>query len=206
MPEAMMNIVYMSWQKLEAGGVYMLPLFLVSSLMFMLILRYVYTHTMLNRSFRNLHRQNSAGSDVDAGLALLLEQYRQSCCPVIEYNMRLREELGNSFLSRLGSGGGAILLCGSVATLLGLLGTVSGMINAFEAIQIYGVGNSKSFAAGISEALLTTQTGLLVGVIGVVAGQIIKRRNIRLQFKLYRYFEKIEAETDEGTEEEGHGA
>ncbi len=48
------------------------------------------------------------------------------------------------------------------APLLGLLGTVSGMIATFDIIEIYGVGNPAMMAEGISEALLTTQAGLVV--------------------------------------------
>jgi biopolymer transport protein ExbB len=46
--------------------------------------------------------------------------------------------------------------------MLGLLGTVSGMVHTFETIQLFGFGNPVLMADGISEALLTTQAGLLV--------------------------------------------
>lgn len=46
--------------------------------------------------------------------------------------------------------------------MLGLLGTVSGMVHTFETIQLFGFGNPVLLADGISEALLTTQAGLLV--------------------------------------------
>ena len=48
--------------------------------------------------------------------------------------------------------------------LLGLLGTVSGMINAFEAIAEKGLGEPTIVAAGISEALITTVSGLSISV------------------------------------------
>jgi len=52
----------------------------------------------------------------------------------------------------------------SIAPLLGLLGTVSGMIKTFDLISYYGVGNPGTLAAGISEALLTTAAGLSVAI------------------------------------------
>jgi biopolymer transport protein ExbB len=52
----------------------------------------------------------------------------------------------------------------AIAPLLGLLGTVVGMIKAFNVISIQGVGNPSSLAGGISEALITTAAGLVVAI------------------------------------------
>lgn len=52
----------------------------------------------------------------------------------------------------------------SIAPLLGLLGTVTGMIQAFAAISTHGVGNPTIVAAGIAEALITTAAGLFVAI------------------------------------------
>ena len=51
----------------------------------------------------------------------------------------------------------------AVAPLMGLLGTVTGMIITFQAITIFGAGDPKAMAGGISSALVTTVLGLLVG-------------------------------------------
>jgi biopolymer transport protein ExbB len=48
-----------------------------------------------------------------------------------------------------------------VAPLLGLLGTVTGMIQTFQAITLFGAGDPKMMAGGISEALVTTMLGLI---------------------------------------------
>ena len=55
-----------------------------------------------------------------------------------------------------------ISTCAALTPMLGLLGTVSGMVHTFENIQLFGFGNPVLFADGISEALLTTQAGLLM--------------------------------------------
>lgn len=55
-----------------------------------------------------------------------------------------------------------ISTCAALAPMMGLLGTVSGMVHTFETIQLFGFGNPVLLADGISEALLTTQAGLLV--------------------------------------------
>jgi biopolymer transport protein ExbB len=51
-----------------------------------------------------------------------------------------------------------------VAPLLGLLGTVTGMIRTFQAIVLFGSGDPKIMADGIAEALVTTVLGLLVAI------------------------------------------
>ena len=55
-----------------------------------------------------------------------------------------------------------ISTCAALAPMMGLLGTVSGMVHTFENIKQFGFGNPVLMADGISEALLTTQAGLLV--------------------------------------------
>lgn len=64
----------------------------------------------------------------------------------------------------------------SVAPLLGLLGTVLGMIEIFNQIVIQGSGNAGAFAGGISEALITTAAGLMVAIPALVCHRILLRR------------------------------
>ncbi len=51
-----------------------------------------------------------------------------------------------------------------IAPLLGLLGTVTGMIQTFQAITLFGAGDPKMMAGGISEALVTTMLGLTIAI------------------------------------------
>ena len=55
-------------------------------------------------------------------------------------------------------------IMGSIAPLLGLLGTVTGMINTFHVITLYGTGDPRMMSGGISEALVTTMLGLTVAI------------------------------------------
>jgi biopolymer transport protein ExbB len=55
----------------------------------------------------------------------------------------------------------------SILPLLGLLGTINGMIKVFEVITVFGVGNARGMAAGISEALITTMAGLVTALSGL---------------------------------------
>lgn len=62
----------------------------------------------------------------------------------------------------------ALNTVGSIATLMGLLGTITGMITAFNSIATAGTGDPKVVAGGISEALITTATGLFIAIPAVV--------------------------------------
>jgi len=67
-----------------------------------------------------------------------------------------------------------------VAPLLGLLGTVTGMIQTFQAITLYGAGDPQTMAGGISQALVTTVLGLVVAIPSVFAHWLVsnKAKNI----------------------------
>ena len=63
-----------------------------------------------------------------------------------------------------------------ITPLLGLLGTVIGMIKVFTAIMIQGTGNANVLAGGISEALITTAAGLTVAIPAVIFHRMYQRR------------------------------
>jgi biopolymer transport protein ExbB len=67
-----------------------------------------------------------------------------------------------------------------VAPLLGLLGTVTGMIITFQAITLYGAGDPKLMAGGISTALVTTVLGLVVAIPMVFLHTLVQARAKRL--------------------------
>lgn len=56
----------------------------------------------------------------------------------------------------------------NISPLLGLLGTITGMISAFESIAASGTGDPKVVAGGISQALITTATGLIIAIPAIV--------------------------------------
>lgn len=67
----------------------------------------------------------------------------------------------------------AIAVFAAVAPLLGLLGTVTGMIATFEIITQYGTGDPKLLSGGISEALITTEFGLIVAIPLLLVGNLL---------------------------------
>ena len=62
----------------------------------------------------------------------------------------------------------------AMSALLGLLGTVVGMVKVFAAITIYGVGNPSVLAGGISEALITTAAGLTVAIPSLIGYRYLR--------------------------------
>lgn len=69
-----------------------------------------------------------------------------------------------------------IAVTAATAPLLGLLGTVTGMINTFKLITIFGTGDAKSLSGGISEALITTEFGLVVAIPSLIFHAFLARR------------------------------
>jgi len=85
-----------------------------------------------------------------------------------------------------------------VAPLLGLLGTVTGMIVTFQAITLYGAGDPKLMAGGISTALVTTVLGLCVAIPTVFLHTLVSSRARRLTQILQEEAAGMLAERAEG--------
>lgn len=73
-----------------------------------------------------------------------------------------------------------------ISPLLGLLGTVSGMIRVFRTIADVGTGQATELSNGISEALITTATGLLIAIPALVAYNLLTERADRIVARLER--------------------
>lgn len=69
-----------------------------------------------------------------------------------------------------------IAISASAAPLLGLLGTVTGIINTFKLITVFGSGDVKTLSAGISEALITTEYGLIVAIPSLLIHAFLSRK------------------------------
>ena len=76
----------------------------------------------------------------------------------------------SGFLDRFGT---AIMVIAAVSPLLGLLGTVTGMISTFDVITEFGTGDPKMLSGGISEALVTTELGLIVAIPAILVGNLL---------------------------------
>lgn len=96
------------------------------------------------------------------------------------------EESGRFVIHRLSKRLGALGTIASVSPLLGLLGTVIGMIQVFAAIRNSGVGDPTVLSGGISQALITTAVGLAVGIIALLFFRFFKGRVEQISIMLER--------------------
>ena len=69
-----------------------------------------------------------------------------------------------------------IQITAATAPLMGLLGTITGMINTFKLITVFGTGDARSLSSGISEALVTTEFGLIVAIPSLILYALLNRR------------------------------
>jgi len=97
------------------------------------------------------------------------------------------QEVGRREAAHLERYVGVLGTVANVSPLLGLLGTVSGMIKAFTVISVQGVGNPASLAGGISEALITTAAGLTVAIPTFVAYRYFIGKTDRLVLELEQH-------------------
>ena len=83
-------------------------------------------------------------------------------------------------LPKLQRGLGALSLLAAIAPLLGLLGTVIGIIETFQSITLYGTGDPRAMSDGISQALVTTVMGLVVAIPLLLLHSFLSSRSNRL--------------------------
>ncbi len=93
-------------------------------------------------------------------------------------------EVGGQEAARLERYQRIIATVAYIAPLLGLLGTVSGMIKAFDGISHQSLGDPALLAGGISEALITTAAGLMVAIPVVIMHKVVQSRVSRISLEL----------------------
>ncbi|WP_372714604.1 MotA/TolQ/ExbB proton channel family protein, partial [Ilyobacter sp.] len=106
---------------------------------------------------------------------LLLQCTKNKDCNIVHMEEKARE-VGLAQLPRLERGMWLLGIVAHTTPLLGLLGTVTGMIQAFHAIASYGTGDPSVLAEGISKALITTAGGLTVAIPAVIFYNYFNKR------------------------------
>nr|MEE4267304.1 MotA/TolQ/ExbB proton channel family protein [Candidatus Krumholzibacteria bacterium] len=101
------------------------------------------------------------------------------------------EEAGRQEATRLTRRLGVLETVAAVSPLLGLLGTVIGMIRVFGSVSQTGLNNPEVLSAGISEAMVTTAAGLIIGIPALVAYNWLNGRADRIIFDLEYYSSKV---------------
>jgi len=113
----------------------------------------------INKQIKNLSTPNGNNSLGKIAIAFYKNKDKQITDLEISLNEAILKEV-----NRIKSGESFIKLLAAVTPLLGLLGTVTGMIATFQAITLFGTGDPKLMAGGISTALITTVLGLITAI------------------------------------------
>lgn len=112
---------------------------------------------------------------------------------VVAHRQRSREvirekaqDAGRQVVHRLGKYLNALGTIATISPLLGLLGTVSGLIRMFLVINTAGIGDANALAGGIGEALVATAAGLIVAIIAYLFHRYLRGRVLDLAVELER--------------------
>ncbi|KAA0875338.1 MotA/TolQ/ExbB proton channel family protein [Nitrincola tapanii] len=123
---------------------------------------------MTPERLRSIREGSPLGALIVAGLnnsrhgrEIMKESIQEAAAPVVHEMERYLNSLGT---------------IAAITPLLGLLGTVIGMIRVFSAIMLQGTGNANVLAGGISEALITTAAGLAIAIPTLVMHRYLQRR------------------------------
>lgn len=133
---------------------------------------------------------------LDAGMERISEEHEYDAAHIME----AIEEAGNEQMVTFMKPINVLSIIGGTAPMLGLLGTVSGMIKAFQTIAAGGMGNPEALAGNIGEALITTAVGLIIAIPAMIAYFIFKNNFIKSMssmgrlvghfMNIYRYAKK----------------
>jgi biopolymer transport protein ExbB len=181
------------WEIVRAGGPFMVPIILCSIIAAGILFERLWTLQRkrvlpqeLIKRVNDLAAQNqvtpkviealeknsplgrvlaAALANKDRGRAIMMERVEDTGRHVVHELER--------FLNSLGT-------IASISPLLGLLGTVSGIINSFKAVMLGGMGDPRMLAGGISEALVTTAGGLAVAIPSFIAYRYLRGKVERI--------------------------
>lgn len=175
--------------RLRQGGVVMIPLLCIGLLCVVVgVQRFIAlrrmetnTDTVVDQLLEALRSGDETTARATADAAT--EPWRALWCDAVSHWRVDRAYLEEILQDRIVMQGPRVMQYLSVlamgaaaAPLLGLLGTVTGMIHTFQLITIFGTGDARSLSSGISEALITTQVGLVIAVPALLAHAYLMRR------------------------------
>jgi biopolymer transport protein ExbB len=181
------------WEHILMGGPIVYPILALGAIALVLI---IYKFIFLNRVHGNTDRiMNEVSAFASRGdwaaCEGIVRKYKDKKMPVIEVvadGLSARDEDRATLesvmqeailreLPRVERGLSILAVFGAVAPLLGLLGTVTGMIETFRVITLYGTGDPRLMSAGISVALITTELGLAVAIPIMLFHTFLSRRS-----------------------------
>jgi len=163
--EALTNNLFSIELLLENGGTVLWLILFASILMWTLIIeRYVFVYGVHPKLAKSLRQKWQERTEHQSWYA---QKIRQGM--ISESSASLRQYLM------------AIKTLVAALPMLGLLGTVDGMIQTFDVLTVFGTGNARGMAGGISVALITTMGGLLAALSGMYFITQLEQRVARLE-------------------------
>jgi len=161
--EALTNNLFNIQLLLESGGLVLWAILIASVVMWTLILeRYVFVYHTHPGQMKKLIATWQLRTDRNSWYA---QQIRQGM--ISEMTASLKQYLMS------------IRTLIAALPMLGLLGTVDGMIQTFDVLTVFGTGNARGMAGGISVALITTMGGLLAALSGMYFSAQLEQRVAR---------------------------
>ncbi len=177
------------WELIQKGGITMYPIILLSVIALAVFLerlislrkeKYVpkafYEQLVSLLKKRNINEAVEVCKANKSALARISETIITNTDLPLSRLLEVAEESGRSEASKLDKFLPSLQTIVAIAPLLGLLGTVLGMIKIFDVIALQGTGSAEALSSGIAEALLTTAAGLVVAIPAQIFYFIAKAR------------------------------
>ena len=124
-----------------------------------------------------LRRKGKGEAETEAGVTKAMEDYAPKAMAVLEKRL------------------GTMVLVASISPLIGMCGTVTGMINSFSVMAEAAGLDAGAVAGGISEALITTAAGLIIAIPGVVAYNMFQKKvedwNVQLETAIAEFAQAV---------------
>jgi biopolymer transport protein ExbB/TolQ len=177
------------WETLETGGVFMLPL---GAILITLIVMFTQKLRQLRRARKGHREQDAAAAKAEQGDARAVREIQgrnpENLSLRVVDAIAARREAGRAEaekaakevlvreVPRLERGLTTLAVLAAAAPMLGLLGTISGLVAMFQVITEMGVNDPKMLAGGIGEALVSTEAGLLIAIPALLGHNYLANR------------------------------
>jgi len=182
-------------ERVEQGGPVGYIILAVGAVALLLALERLISLTLIKTKVERQLKTETARDDNPLGRVIQVkDKYPEADVEALE--LHLTEAILGE-VPKLGRNLTVIKIISVVAPLMGLLGTVTGMINTFQAITLFGTGDPKLMAGGISTALVTTVLGLVVAIPTTLLYAMLNTRSKNIVYILQEQASGIIAERAE---------
>ncbi|MFC1477237.1 MotA/TolQ/ExbB proton channel family protein [candidate division KSB1 bacterium] len=192
------------WQAILDGGIMMIPLGICSILAVAVILERMYSLRRKNvMKQETLKIVNNIKNREDVHMAISVcretnDSFSNIVLSALQFESNDTHEIkeaiedkGRQEVARLEKGLVFLETIAGIAPLLGLLGTVLGMIEVFDVISLEGEARTVSLSSGISQALITTVAGLSIGIVALVFFNLFSNKAENLVLEIEKYSSRL---------------